>query len=750
MINFLNISFISISLKLIFLAYIISIYLFFKKTKFSIIKKCSFFLGFHLFLFVNLLIYIHINISNSIQDIKTGTFCKLPNITLIKNIDGNIIGRIGVENREYEILKNIPDDILKTIICVEDENFFNNYGVSFQHSFFNFLKALFTNKKITGASTITQQLSRNLFLSKKLSIIRKLKEVYLSFYLSFYFTKDQILEMYVNYIYFGDNCYGIKSSSKYFFHKDLKDLNKEEIAFLVALIKGPSYYLKNLDLAMERKDYVLNRMLKTNIINHDEYISSKITPINLKNKRNIYNNEIYSYVIEEVKEWLKENNLDAADGYVIEVTINENLHKTATDIFNKTLEEAEKKIPWKGPIANGNKSLKDFHYLKNKNQIVYLDKNGNIWNNDINGKISDIHLNTYKHIISKIENTAIVLVEKNNNEWFLKNPPKLNGGGVIIDIHTGKILSTIGGKGFNYSFINSSTNVLKSPGSVAKILTTTAAFENGKLPSHELLDTPIYVNNNGDIFFINENQVEEYLKNEEIKGIKVIKNYDKKYMGLINLKKAITSSRNIPLILLIKEIGINKVKEIAVKMGIVSEKTPFYLSSTLGTIYVSLRDMAKGIASIGNGGYQLKKLHIINKVTDLNNNIIYEIPNNLLEERTKILKDNTIQYSNEIYHSVGKYGVRNKLNNINKKICCKTGTAQGNKEASFVVWDKNYLIYFMIYNTDIDENLINNNFLYELWGSDLPLIISKNILEYLSDLLEDALYLNNIEKDKKD
>ena len=209
MINYFNISFISISLKLIVLGYIILIYIWFKNKKFTKKKKIIYFLGFHLFLGVNLLIYVHITIKNSIDDIKTGTFYKIPNITLIKNIDGNIIGRIGVENREYETLEHIPNNILQSIISVEDESFFDNYGVSFQHSIFTFFKALFTNKKITGASTITQQLSRNLFLSKKLSVIRKIKEVYLSLYLSFYFSKEHILEMYVNYIYFGDNCYGI-------------------------------------------------------------------------------------------------------------------------------------------------------------------------------------------------------------------------------------------------------------------------------------------------------------------------------------------------------------------------------------------------------------------------------------------------------------------------------------------------------------------------------------------------------------
>ncbi len=707
-----------------------------------------YFLGIHLFIVINVLFYVNMDIKNSINHIKTGTFHKIPNITLIKNINGDIVGRIGIENREYETLENIPNEILDTIISVEDETFFSNCGISFKHTIFNFFKTLFTNQKITGASTITQQLSRNLFLNKKLSIIRKIKEVYLSFYLSSYFSKEQILEMYVNYIYFGDNCYGIKSSSKHFFHKNLSELNKEEVAFLVALIKGPSYYLKNLGAAMERKDYVLNRMLKKNILTSDEYIVSKTAPINLKNKKNLYNEEVYSYVVEEVKEWFKENNLNPEDGYIVEVTIEDDLHRVATNSLKTILDKAESSIGWKGPIAYGDRSLEDFSYLKFNNQkIVYLNKNGHIYNNNFEGEISKNDFIKYKNIIETITDSVIVIVKKNNNnEWCLQNPPKLNGAGVIINIHNGKILSTIGGRGFPYSFINGSTNVIKSPGSIAKILATTAALEEGLLPTHELLDTPIYVNNNGDIFFIDESQVSSYLKNENSYNIKVIKNHDRKYMGPINLKNAIIHSRNIPVILLTKKIGINKIKDMGVKMGIVDKATKFYLSSSLGSIYVNIRNMVSGIGSIGNGGYKLEKLHLINKVTDLNGNIVYEIPEDLLEKREKILKDRTVEYSNDIYNGVANYGIRKKLSNINKKICCKTGTAQGNKEASFVVWDKNYLIYFIVYNIDPDENLMNNDFLYELWGSQLPLLISKSILEYLSPLLEDGVFLNNKEE----
>ena len=135
------------------------------------------------------------SIKKELKIIRDGNFYKINNITIIRNQEGKIIGRIGIHNREYEQIKKIPKLILETFITVEDESFFNNYGINMQNTFLNVLKALFTTKKVLGASTITQQLARNLFLSNKISILRKLKEAFISLTLSYYLTKEEILEI---------------------------------------------------------------------------------------------------------------------------------------------------------------------------------------------------------------------------------------------------------------------------------------------------------------------------------------------------------------------------------------------------------------------------------------------------------------------------------------------------------------------------------------------------------------------------
>lgn len=732
----MNIFIISLIVKISVLLYLVISFIWFRKFS-SVSKKKKIFL----FLFVHilglsiLLLITYLNVKQDLFSIKNNTFYKIKNKTSIR-ADGRIIGQIGKENREYESLDKIPSLLLQTIISVEDEYFYSHYGINFQKIIFNFFKALLTTKKVAGASTITQQLSKNLFLSNEVSVIRKIKEIFLSIYLSYYSTKNEVLEMYVNYIYFGNHSYGVKSAAKSFFNKNLDELNVNEIAFLVAVIKGPSYYVKNITAGMERKNYVLFRMWKTGLITEEEYFFYKEKDIKLaNNSSNLVENE-YLYILEDIKEFFKSNGLNPEDGYIVDININDNLQKNSTRILKIVLEEEEAKIPWKGPIGNKNDSLKKFSNLETDNyKVVFLYKDGTIKNHIIEDKISSIHLEKYHKIIENIDEKIIVLVNKKNNEWFLVNPLQLNGGIVILNIHTGEILATVGGVGTKYSFFNSTNKVKKSPGSIAKIFVLAGAFEKGLLPSHQLIDAPIYIDENGNIFFLDENQVATYLTK---KNIKVVRNYDRKYTGKISLEDSIVLSRNIPMILLTKELGINFIKYIAIKMGIIDESTSFFLSGALGSIYVTVENMAKGLISLGNGGYKVKNLHLINKITNFQGEIIYEKNKEIiLMERKKIFTDNIIKNMQKVLNAVTNKGIKNQLiafNNI--KLCCKTGTAQDNKEASFVIWDKNYLIYVMVYNTD------HTNPSYVLWGNHLPVLITKQILKLLN--LENALYLGDV------
>jgi penicillin-binding protein 1A len=305
---------------------------------------------------------------------------------------------------------------------------------------------------------------------------------------------------------------------------------------------------------------------------------------------------------------------------------------------------------------------------------------------------------------------------------------------LIVDPNTGKILSMVGGRGFSYSFLNGVTQMKKSPGSICKILPCITAFEQNFPVDYPLEDRPIYVDANNNINYINEDEISDYM---EIKNIKVIRNHDKKYIGPTTIKTAFEKSRNVPMIILTKLVGINNVKNTAVNMGIISEDTPFYLSGSLGSIYVNIYSMVKGLSMLANGGNKIPNLYYIHKITDLKGNLVYENPeiNPINNSEEKVLKNKTINNINNLCEGVIRNGIRNKLDCISKKIAGKTGTSQENKEAAFVVWSKNYLIYVMVYNMD------HENPAYKLWGNDIPLEISKNILIYLEESLEETIKL---------
>ena len=712
---------ISLVVKGIFIVYILITYIFFFKIP-NIKYKVLIFLGIHLLGGIILTSIVFSSIKKELKIIRDGNFYKINNITIIRNQEGKIIGRIGIHNREYEQIKKIPELILETFITVEDESFFSNYGINMQNTFLNVLKALFTTKKVLGASTITQQLARNLFLSNKISILRKLQEAFISLTLSYYLTKEEILEIYVNHIFFGDNTYGIKGAARNFFNKELDKLEVEEIAFLVGLIKGPSYYWKNFYAAIERKNYVLFRLYKTGVISEEVYDKAIHSPIIIEPKDKT--EACYGYIIEGIKEELQNLNLDPNEGLIVHINIQDRLQRLATQSLQNVIKEAEKSILWQGPIGNEEESLNKYTSYENKStKVVYLENNGHIFTNNWDSVLSPVNLLAYKNLIPP---KSIVLVEKINDEWHLKNPPQLNGAVIVIDPHSGKVLSAVGGRGFDYSFFDGIKQVKKSPGSIGKIFPCIAAFENGYTPEFPLRDTPIYIDENGKVIVIDDESQIEFYKNKTIG--KFVRNYDNKYQGDMTLGRAFEQSRNIPMILITNLLGVSKVRNTALKIGAIEVDTPFYLSGALGAIEVPLENMARALAVIPNGGYKLNKLHYISHITDLNGNLLYTS----IEERgERILTPQTVFYTESIAERVIKNGIRHRLDVIKKKIAGKTGTAQENKNASFVVWSKNYLIYVLIYYMD------NRPVSLKLWGNDLPIKVSKDILLFLENSLEE-------------
>jgi penicillin-binding protein 1A len=713
----------SIILKIILIFIIIGFYCIFFVIKTHISKKKkSLGLSLSLILLLSLTIsYLHFDLRYILQNIQKHEIYKISNVTIIKDIDNNIIGKIGMQNKEYIYIQNVPPLILKTLINVEDSSFFANYGISLQNTFFNFCKALFTTKKFVGASTITQQLARNLFLSNKFSVLRKIKEIYIAIFLSYYLSKDYILELYINNVFFGKNTYGIQSAAKFFFNKELNEINHSEIAFLVGMIKGPSFYLKesNICHAMVRKNYVLNRMYHTGLINEEEYQNAKDFELNI-NYINQFSSSC-SYIIENIKTQLQALKLSPEDGMIIHTSFQKKIQEISDKSLIDSIQKAEDQMPWYGVLSVEDESLdKYIHYETSQIKVVYLYRNGIISNNkNINDKLDLQDIFKYGQ---NFPTKSIVLVKRFHHSWFLCNPPQLNGAVLIVNPHTGRMISYVGGRGLKYSFWDGITQVKHSPGSICKIFTYLTAFIQNYKNDFILQDIPIYITSTNQIIEITENERNSYEK----KDGKVMQNYDHKYLGPITLEDAFIKSRNIPIIMLSNLLGLNNIKKTIIKLGLMSKQEPLYLASVLGGGFErTIKDIVLALCALCNGGFKLNKLIHITKITDYTGNILYKEDE---IQKEQILSMEVIDSMQNLCRKVILEGVAGKLKNIQKTLYGKTGTGQHGKTACFFVWSQDYLIYVLVYNNDQNTNI------FHLWGRSLPLEIARKILFYLDTI----------------
>ena len=280
-------------------------------------------------------------------------------ITRIYSSDGVMIAELFVEKRDPAPLKVIPEYLKKAIIATEDKNFYTHSGVDLKGITRAIIKDIWAGKFVEGASTITQQLAKTLFLNPKKSLVRKLKEAFLAFHIERRYTKDEILELYLNQVYFGSGAYGVESAARIFFDKSVKDLTLAECSLVSAMPKSPSRYspLVNKDLAIKRRNIVLKQMLNTDIINETEFNKALNEPLNLvKGNKNSLK---APYFIEYVKEFLEKiigSSRLYKEGLTIYTTLSYKLQKTAEDAIAKGLSELESRMKQQGIINPGPQS----------------------------------------------------------------------------------------------------------------------------------------------------------------------------------------------------------------------------------------------------------------------------------------------------------------------------------------------------------------------------------------------------------
>jgi len=619
--------------------------------------------------------------------------------------DGVLLKSFHKEERLFVPIERIPKNVINAFISAEDKNFFNHIGIDFFAIFRASISNL-NNTKLIGASTITQQVVKNLLLSNEVSYERKIKEILLALRIENILTKEEILELYLNDIYLGNRSYGIASASLNYFNKSLHDLDLGEIAFLASLPKAPNNYnpKKKYSAAIERRNWVLDRMYANKFITKVD-INYKKNPIKLFARNNLIFNEA-DYFYEEIRKILFNKYGEKkfyTDGLIIKTSLDSRLQKIANEALVNGLIDYDKRHGWRGGIGridNKNYQLKTFITKFNNPfpkkwkivEIKNLKKNLIYVSNEINeNMIIDLTLPNNEWLKKeKFTIGEIILVENYKNDLVIRQIPEVNGGIIVLNPHSGDIIAMSGGFSFKLSQFNRSTQAKRQPGSAFKPFVYITALNNGFNPSTLVLDAP-YVIDQGP-------------------GLPKWKpaNYSDEFYGLTTIRTGIEKSRNLMTIRLANEVGITKILHTAKNFGI-DKFLDDNLSMSLGSGLVNLIDITNAYGIIANGGKKIQP-NFVQSIYNKNGKQIFKTTKKIcskclikdLDENIKVPKikineenilDSRIAYQiTSMMEGVIQRGTAMRLKDLDIPLAGKTGTTNKNKDAWFIGYSPDIVV----------------------------------------------------------
>ncbi|MBU4484907.1 PBP1A family penicillin-binding protein [bacterium] len=630
---------------------------------------------------------------------------KPPIISEVYSSDGTQVGEFWTECRQLVQLKDIPQIITNAVISAEDSRFYEHKGIDFK----GILRAAIANVKagsiVQGGSTITQQVTRSLVLSSERTYARKIREAILAIRIEQQLSKDQILELYLNQIYFGNRAYGIKTAARNYFHKNLDELNISEIALLAGMPKAPSDYspFKNPERARERQLYVLQQMYDRDIIDKETVAAELARNITIY-KAGIdkdYNNNFAPYFTEYVRQIVKEkygHDVLYKGGLKIYTTLDLKIHRSAESAIRHGIEALEKRQGYRGKVEHINPDtivanaeniqgeIEDdvfgsiyefppkFQRAKSEDLLLEKDKTYKAIVKGFTDKLTNIFVGTFSGIIEpqeikwarryNVEEAGwedltyirdpkqifkvgdIILVKfLGDNKFTLTQEPTVQSALFAMDPHTGLVRVMIGGYDFAKSEFNRTTQALRQTGSLWKPFVYAAALDKGYTFETTLVDSPI-------VYPVDEG---EYWKP---------KNYGDKFVGDTTFLNSLTHSRNVPTVKVANDIGINYVTAYVRKLGLT---TPIdkYLSMALGSNAAYLNEMVNAYSVFANKGMRPNPIYIT-KIEDHDGTILEEYTPNLEAKDNFASSDTSPEVADEIKELLAEYEVP--ISSLNQKL----------------------------------------------------------------------------------
>ena len=648
--------------------------------------------------------------SNDIPDYKFLKSYKPPVSSKVYSRNGELVADFSKEKRVFVPYNAIPKNVINSFLSAEDKNFFSHPGVDAKgvlRAVINNISNIMSSKRLEGASTITQQVAKNFLLTNEVSLNRKIKEAILAFRIERALSKERILELYLNQIYLGSGAYGVAAASLEYFDKSIRELNYSEAALLAALPKAPSKYnpYKDKDLAKFRRNLVLKNLYENNYITSEWLEKLSNQEIKLKKKQKIYLEDAQYYIEDVRKNVIESLTYDKVykQGLNINTPIDLDLQKIATNSLRSGLISYDQRKGWRGALinkpynSNWHKDLDKYKLEKSINWKLAIVKKLNKFSAIVETIDKDDGVIEYKDIswtkkefnqLLKIGDIIYVKQIK-DKKYSLQQLPKINGGIVVMDPYTGRVLALNGGFSFKKSEFNRATQAKRQPGSAFKPFVYALALENNYTPTSLVLDAPLVLDQGDDL---------KLWKPE---------NYGKKFYGPSTIRTGLEKSRNLMTVRIAQDLGLDKIINYSKKLSIY-ENPEELLSISLGSAETTLLQLTSAYSVFVNGGKLVEPV-LIDRIQDSEGNTIYNndkrscvncdaisyLSDDYPELKNKyiqIFSEETAYQMTSILEGVVQRGTAKKLRDLKLNIAGKTGTTNNNTDTWFIGFTSNLLV----------------------------------------------------------
>ena len=655
-------------------------------------------------------------------------------MTRVHASDGSLLAEYARERRLYIPIQAVPKLVINAFVAAEDKNFYEHGGVDFSgiaRAAMLYIQQYGSGRRPQGASTITQQVAKNFLLTNELSFSRKIKEALLSMKIERAFSKEKILELYLNEIYLGMGAYGVAAASLLYFDKSVHELSIAEVAYLAALPKAPNNYhpFRQRERALERRNYVIERMMEDHYITAQEAEKARKEPLKITQRPTGAHIFAAEYFTEEVRRYISENYTEKKlyeGGLSVRTTLDPKMQVLARNVLVDGFVRFDEQQGYRGAISKldiagdwgvklaevkamsdvapwriavvlesgdasarvGLQPVRDPGGAVSKaREIGTVPLEGLKWAKPASGPMRGKVPVKASQVLEPGDVVYVEPMAGKDDQFRLHQVPEVSGALVAMDPQTGRVLAMVGGFSYDQSQFNRATQALRQPGSSFKPLVYAAALDNGYTPSTVVLDAPLEIDTGS--------------------GIWAPENYTKKYYGPSTLRFGIEQSRNVMTVRLAQDVGMPLIGEYAKRFG-VYDNLPPYLSFALGAGETTLLRMVGAYAMFDNGGRKIQPT-LIDRIQDRYGRTIYRHDSRecrdcdaekwtsqsepvLVDKRERVLDPMTAYQITSMMEGVVQRGTATVVKDVGKPIAGKTGTTNDEKDAWFIGFSPDLVI----------------------------------------------------------